>query len=142
MHSTDIDEVLDIELAAYPFPWVRDNFVDSLHSGYQCWVARDAQHHLLGYYLMMVAVDEAHLLNITVHVHRQGQGAGLQLLDHASAQARELGMASMLLEVRPSNTRALAIYQRYGFRQIGLRRNYYPAAQQQREDAIVMRLPL
>jgi ribosomal-protein-alanine N-acetyltransferase len=48
-------------------------------------------------------------------------------------------MESVLLEVRPSNTRALEIYERYGFKQIGRRKGYYPAADGQREDAIVMR---
>jgi ribosomal-protein-alanine N-acetyltransferase len=64
------------------------------------------------------------------------------MLDKAVALARDKNMRSVLLEVRPSNHRALAVYKQYGFSQIGLRRNYYPAAQNKREDAIVMRLPL
>lgn len=142
MQAHDIDAVLAIETGAYPFPWVRQNFVDSLNFGYQAWTMRDARQDLLGYFLMMIVVDEAHLLNITIDSSRQGQGAGLRLLQRCADLAREMGMQSILLEVRPSNTRALAIYQRFGFLQIGLRKNYYPGAQGQREDALVMRLPL
>jgi ribosomal-protein-alanine N-acetyltransferase len=74
-----------------------------------------------------------------VSAGKHGQGLGRFLLNQAVACARGLGMTSMLLEVRPSNTRALRIYERYGFKQIGRRKGYYPAADQQREDAIVMR---
>jgi ribosomal-protein-alanine N-acetyltransferase len=87
----------------------------------------------------MAVVDEAHLLNVAVSAEKQGQGLGRFLLNQAVACARGLGMESVLLEVRPSNTRALEIYERYGFKQIGRRKGYYPAADGQREDAIVMR---
>ena len=97
---------------------------------------------LLGYFLLMAVVDEAHLLNVAVGAALQGQGLGRFLLNQAVACARGLGMESMLLEVRPSNLRALDIYQRYGFSQIGRRKGYYPADNQQREDAIVMRLDI
>jgi ribosomal-protein-alanine N-acetyltransferase len=97
---------------------------------------------LLGYFLVMQVVDEAHLLNVAVAEEWQGQGLGRFLLNQSVACARGLGMESMLLEVRPSNVRALGIYERYGFEQIGRRKGYYPAADQQREDAIVMRYTL
>jgi ribosomal-protein-alanine N-acetyltransferase len=142
MLAADLDEVLRIEFAVYPFPWVRRNFLDSLDSGYEAWVLRDAGQRVCGYFLLMMAVDEAHLLNITVDPAVHGRGLGLALLEHAAGLARAGNMQSVLLEVRPSNQRALAIYQRYGFSRIGVRRNYYPAAHGQREDAIVMRLVL
>ncbi|MGV3652707.1 MAG: ribosomal protein S18-alanine N-acetyltransferase [Noviherbaspirillum sp.] len=142
MQTADLDEVVRIEYSVYPFPWMRQNFVDSLDSGYDAWVMRDAQGRICGYFLLMMAVDEAHLLNITIDPALHGRGLGLALLDHATALARRRGMQSILLEVRPSNQRALGIYRRYGYGQIGSRKNYYPAAQGQREDAIVMRLVL
>lgn len=129
-----------IELEAYPFPWSRGNFADSLQSGYHARVLRSVSSELLGYFLMMYVVDEAHLLNITVAPRLHGRGVGHWLLDQARQQAKEAGMESMLLEVRPSNLRALHVYQRYGFAQIGRRKQYYPAANNGREDAIVMRL--
>lgn len=142
MEVADLDEVVRIEYSVYPFPWVRQNFLDSLDSGYDAWVLRDAERRMCGYFLLMMAVDEAHLLNITVEPLLHRRGLGLALLDHAAALARRRRMQSILLEVRPSNHRALAIYRRYGYGQIGVRKNYYPAALGQREDAIVMRLAL
>ena len=140
MHEGDLDAVMKLEQDNYPYPWTRGNFADSLRCGYQARVLRSPSGELLGYFLMMYAVDEAHLLNITVAAHLHGKGIGRWLLDQAQREAREAGMHSMLLEVRPSNLRAQHVYQRYGFSQIGLRRNYYPAANNSREDAIVMRL--
>lgn len=142
MHESDLDEVLALENSVYPHPWSRTNFTDSLGSGYQAWVLRDQNRQLLGYFLLMPVVDEAHLLNVAVSVEMQGRGLGRFLLEQLLACARGLSVESVLLEVRPSNTRALEIYRRYGFAQIGRRKGYYPAVDRQREDAIVMRLPL
>ena len=123
MRLEDVDEVLAIEEDLYPFPWTRGNFVDSIASGYSAWGYR---------------VDEAHLLNISVAAQRQRMGFGARLLSHARQGARQAGATSLLLEVRPSNEKALALYRRFGFRQIGVRRAYYPAAQG-REDALVLK---
>jgi ribosomal-protein-alanine N-acetyltransferase len=90
----------------------------------------------------MYAVDEAHLLDVAVSGARQGSGLGRYLLDRIAARARAKGMTSILLEVRPSNGRALQVYERYGYAQIGRRKGYYPAHEGQREDAIVMRFAL
>jgi ribosomal-protein-alanine N-acetyltransferase len=139
MQQSDLADVLALEESVYPHPWSMGNFVDSLSSNYEAWVLRDQNGDLLGYFLLMAIVDEAHLLNVAVSAERQGQGLGRVLLNQAVACARGLGMESVLLEVRPSNTRALEIYERYGFKHIGRRKGYYPAANQQREDAIVMR---
>jgi len=142
MQEGDLDEVVAVEQAVYPHPWTRANFSDSLAQGYQAWVLRAQDRELLGYFLIMAIVDEAHLLNVAVSAQWQGKGLGRFLLNQSVALARGLGMESMLLEVRPSNIRALEIYQRYGFNEIGRRKGYYPAANQQREDAIVMRYAL
>ena len=142
MQESDLADVVALEQKVYPHPWSMANFTDSLKSHYQAWVLRQHDGTLLGYFLLMAIVDEAHLLNVAVAVERQGQGLGHLLLNQAVACARGLGLESVLLEVRPSNLRALHIYERYGFQQIGRRKGYYPAAHQQREDAIVMRFDL
>lgn len=142
MTLDDLPEVIVIENSVYPHPWTRGNFLDSLYSGYQAWVLRDAGGTLMGYFLVMFAVDEAHLLNITVRRDLHGKGFGRLQLDRITALVKEHGMASILLEVRPSNARALAVYEQYGYVQIGRRKAYYPAANNTREDAIVMRLAL
>ena len=142
MRLTDVDDVLMLEQAVFPHPWSRTNFTDSLASGYDAWVLRDASGALAGYFLLMGAVDEAHLLDVAVAVERQGSGLGRYLLDQVAARARGMGVLSVLLEVRPSNVRALDVYRRYGFAEIGRRRAYYPAHEGRREDAIVMRFVL
>jgi len=138
----DIDEVFALETSVYPHPWSRGNFIDSLSSGYHGWTLRDDAGTLVGYFLLMAVVDEAHLLNVAVAAPRQRQGLGLYLLDKIAACARGLSMDSILLEVRPSNLRALKVYEQYGFTEIGRRKAYYPAHNGQREDAIVMRFKL
>lgn len=142
MLPADVDEVYALECSVFPHPWSRANFTESLASGYDAWTVRDAQGALAGYYLLMYAVDEAHLLDVAVAAGRQRQGLGRHLLDRIGERAREQGMGSVLLEVRPSNLRALDVYRRYGYREIGRRKGYYPAHGGQREDAIVMRIDL
>ena len=143
MTARDVDEMLALEQSVYPMPWSRGNFVDALNCAYPAWVLRDASGLLLAYFLLMPMVDEVHLLNLAVRADSQRHGLGRFMLDKALACARGMGMASMLLEVRPSNVGALALYERDGFLQVGRRKGYDPAAeQQQREDAIVMRRAL
>lgn len=142
MVAADLEEVYALELSVYPHPWSRGNFLDSLSSGYSAWTLRDEHGRLAGYFLLMAAVDEAHLLNVAVAAARQRTGLGRYLLDKIAACARGLGMDAILLEVRPSNLRALKVYERYGFAEIGRRKAYYPAHNGQREDAIVMRYVL
>jgi len=142
MQVSDLPDVLAIENDVYPHPWSRGNFLDSLYSGYEAWTLRDPAGMLAGYFLVMIAVDEAHLLNISVRRDLHGKGVGRMQLDKVATLSRDKGMASILLEVRPSNQRALAVYRQYGFEQIGVRKGYYPAADNTREDAIVMRFAL
>ncbi|HEY4542777.1 MAG TPA: ribosomal protein S18-alanine N-acetyltransferase [Noviherbaspirillum sp.] len=142
MQVDDLNAVMAIENDVYPYPWTRGNFLDSLYSGYQAVVLRAPDGMLAGYFMLMLGVDEAHLLNISVRRDLQGRGIGRCLLDRVVALARAHAMDSILLEVRPSNVRACDVYRRYGFLEIGRRRGYYPAAGNTREDAIVMRLEL
>jgi len=142
MQAADISDVLAIENDVYPFPWTRGNFLDSINSGYETWILRNGAGVLNGYFLLMPAVDDAHLLNITVHRDLQGYGIGMLLLNKAKAITLDRKLNALLLEVRPSNTRAEKIYERYGFTRVGVRKGYYPAPNNQREDAIVMKLDL
>ena len=142
MRPADLPAVEAIERQIYAYPWSLANFGDSLDSGYQCWLVRNATAALAGYFLVMLAPDEAHLLNITVAPLWQGRGLARLMLERIRVIARSHAVPAVLLEVRPSNPHALAVYRHVGFRQIGVRKRYYPAADAQREDAIVMRLDL
>ncbi|MBD8050371.1 ribosomal protein S18-alanine N-acetyltransferase [Limnohabitans sp. JUR4] len=141
MTPEDLDAVMAIEQTAYSHPWSRGNFRDSLNPLFDAhclWLDGE----LLGYFLAMHGVEEMHLLNITVAPSRQGQGWGHMMLDALSLISRSQGAQWLWLEVRQSNVRALQVYERYGFRQISIRKDYYPAGRQQREHAVVMSLKL
>jgi [ribosomal protein S18]-alanine N-acetyltransferase len=141
MTDADLDEVVAAESEIYPFPWTRGNFVDALHAGYSAWVLRDAAGRVAAYSVLMMALDEAHLLNLSVARQAQRTGLGWRTLDWMAGVARGHGGRTMLLEVRPTNEAAVRLYERYGFDRIGVRRGYYPA-HGGREDAIVMRIAL
>ncbi|HVB49038.1 MAG TPA: ribosomal protein S18-alanine N-acetyltransferase [Burkholderiales bacterium] len=140
MRERDLDGVLAIESAVYSHPWTRGNFADSLRAQYECrtWRLGD---ELVGYFVLMVAAGETHLLNLSIAAAWQCKGHGGALLMEALGVAREHGARHLFLEVRPSNAAALALYERFGFRRIAVRRGYYPA-HDGREDALVLSRPL
>jgi ribosomal-protein-alanine N-acetyltransferase len=140
MRETDLAEVIAIENAIYSHPWTRGNFTDSLRASYQCWTWR-LGNELLGYFVLLVAAGEGHLLNLSIATARQRAGHGSALLTEAMRMARSRGAQHVFLEVRPSNLGAKALYNRFGFRQVAVRPGYYPA-QGGREDALVLTLAL
>ncbi|WP_369692845.1 ribosomal protein S18-alanine N-acetyltransferase [Azovibrio restrictus] len=140
MTEQDLERVAALEAAVQPFPWSANHFADSLRAGHWAWVLR-GKGELLGFVVLMAVLDEAHLLNLAIAPGHQGQGLGARLLRHVLQWSARQGMASMYLEVRPSNGRALALYQHLGFREIGRRKAYYPA-QTGREDALLYRRSL
>lgn len=135
MNERDLDAVAALEASLQTFPWSRGNFADSLSAGYSVWVLRLGG-DLVGFSVVMSVVDEAHLLNIGVAKRYHGQGYGARLLRHAMEYARLGGGRMLFLEVRPSNDKAVELYRHFGFRQIGLRKGYYPALVG-REDGLI-----
>jgi ribosomal-protein-alanine N-acetyltransferase len=140
MREPELAEVLAIENAIYTHPWTRGNFADSLKAGYQCWTWR-AGAELVGYFIVLIAAGEAHLLNLSVAAGYQRGGHGSALLVEAMRLARARGAAHIFLEVRPSNDGAKALYRRFGFHQVAVRPGYYPS-RGGREDALVLTLAL
>jgi len=136
----DLDPVVAIEREIYEFPWSLGNFRDSLAAGYSCWACHGAD-GLVGYAVMMIGAGEAHLLNLSVAAARQRRGYGRQLLEHLMGVARSYGARVLFLEVRPSNAAGRALYAAYGFEQVGIRREYYPA-RGGREDALLLNYQL
>lgn len=141
MTETDLDWIVTAEADLHAFPWSRGNFFDSLQAGYACWAMRRGAVPI-AYAVLLLVLDEAHLLNISVCTAAQRQGVATLLLRHLFEQARVGGATQMFLEVRPSNEGALSLYQQQGFQSVGRRKRYYPAAGGGREDAIVMRRAL
>jgi len=141
LQAQRLNDLMVLERRVYPFPWTSGNFEDALRSGYSAWTLVGPDEQIIAYAVAMLAVDEAHLLNLAVEPRRQQQGYGRCMLDWMARTLHEYGARSLLLEVRPSNLEAQRLYRSYGFEQIGVRRGYYPA-RWGREDAIVMRVAL
>jgi ribosomal-protein-alanine N-acetyltransferase len=137
MQPAHLDDVVAIEQRAHAFAWTRTNFIDSLAAGYSAQVLMDGA-RMLGYAIVSFAVDTAELLNISIAPEFQRRGWGRYLLGELLRQAGAKGLEQMLLEVRMSNRSAQALYEQSGFTRVGLRRNYYRAANGGSEDALVM----
>jgi len=136
----DLDAVMEIESRAYDFPWTQGIFRDCLRVGYCCW-CYEIDGLIQGYGVMSVAAGESHILNISVRPESQRQGIGSKLMKHFLQLARRHDADTVMLEVRPSNKLAIKLYEKLGFNEIGVRRNYYPA-HQGREDALLLALSL
>lgn len=140
MTQYDLDAVMAIELAAYPFPWTYGIFEDCLRSGYRAWlVARGSM--ICGYGLLSTGAGEAHVLNLCVAPGERRQGLGSLLLERLLEDARAAAAERVFLEVRPSNAHAVSLYEARGFHLITRRPNYYPT-HTGREDALVMAMEL
>ena len=140
MRSADLSEVAFLEKSLYAFPWSLGNFRDSVNAGYDCWTVTHGE-AVIGYAILMIALDEAHLLNFAVASEWQNQGIGRDFLRHMVEVARAAACQIVYLEVRPSNVAARHLYRRLGFQQIAIRPEYYPAVSG-REDALFLGLAL
>jgi ribosomal-protein-alanine N-acetyltransferase len=136
MCSADLDSVAAIENSIYTFPWGRGVFSDCLIAGYPCFVL-EIDDTVVGYAIMSVAAAEGHILNLCIAARLQRQGLGQRLLDRLLELSNELQIERLFLEVRPSNTAAVNLYETNSFIHLGIRKGYYKAAEG-REDALVL----
>jgi len=136
MRPVDLVPVVAIEQAAYPFPWSDGIFRDCLRVGYCCWVV-EQESAVIGYGIMQVVARESHILNLCVHPAYHRQGFGRALLARLLDLARDHRADTVLLEVRPTNEAAIALYTRMGFNEVGVRRSYYPG-HKGKEDALIL----
>jgi len=140
MTEQDLEHVMRIELALYPFPWTRRIFEDCLRVGYRCHVG-EIDGNFAGYGVMSTGAGEAHVLNLCVAREFQRQGLAREMLGLLLDEADKLEVRDVFLEVRPSNIAAMTLYEQMGFNQVGLRKDYYPA-KEWREDAIIFAFSL
>lgn len=142
MRKVDLARVMEIETKNYTFPWSEDIFKDCFSVlSYSCWVCEDAEEKVVAYAILSVAAGEAHILNISVDPKTQGLGVGRKMMEHLIEIASK-NADTLFLEVRPSNAKAQALYESLGFNEIGMRKDYYPAENNTREDAIMLALEL
>ena len=138
MTHSDLNAVLQGELASYPYPWTRKNFEDCLGNNrlFSCWVL-ELDDQLAGHVILSTGAGEAHILNICVYPEYQNKGWGRKLLIEAEWIAKQYKAENCILEVRQSNVVGIHLYHSEGYNEIGIRKNYYPN-DKGREDAIVM----
>jgi ribosomal-protein-alanine N-acetyltransferase len=141
MTPGDVAQVGAVERASYQFPWSEGIFRDCLRVGYLCRVA-DLDGEIVAYGVVAMGAGEAHILNLCVRADLRGRSIGRQMLMLLLERSRQAGMDAVFLEVRPSNPYAIALYQSVGFVQVGLRKGYYQAPDNGREDALVLKLDL
>lgn len=136
MQPKDVEEVLAIEHSMYDYPWTEGIFKDCLRVGYCCWLLMEDD-EIVGYSVLSAAAGESHLLNLCVRKKSQRRGYGRRLTEHMLQVALRHDAAVCLLEVRPSNTAAIELYEEMNFVEVGTRPNYYPA-KKGHEDALIL----
>lgn len=136
MRMSDLDEIMEIEQSLYDFPWSKSIFSDCIQVGYSCWTYKQ-NYQIQAYGVLSAGAGEAHILTLCVSNMFQRQGLGKLVLEYFVDLAKDHQAEILLLEVRPSNVAAVSLYQKYGFNEVGTRKDYYPS-NDGREDAIIM----
>lgn len=138
MRMKDLAEVLRNETRAYQFPWTAGIFADCIANSEECWAVWLGG-DIVGHGILTCGAGEAHVLNVCIGRDHQGSGHGRRLLEFLLQRARARESGIVFLEVRPSNRVARGLYESMGFREVGRRRDYYPASTGN-EEACVMAL--
>lgn len=135
-----LDQVEEIERICFEDPWSRKIFEESLQDEKTTSLAAQAEDGaILGYIFFTALLDEGGVDNIAVLPAARRQGVASALLEAFHSYGRAHGLADLFLEVRPSNEGAAALYQKFGYKEVGRRKNYYLDP---KEDAIIMKLEL
>jgi len=132
----DVPELLVIEIAQFPEPWSRTMLLDEITNleNRRYTVAVESK-EIIGYLGVMFVMDELNIKTIVTLPGHEGRGVATSLMDEAWENAKARDIARATLEVAVSNERAQALYARYGFRPVGIRKNYYERIQ---EDALIL----
>ena len=138
MTPSDLPDVVAIETEAFSTPWKADTFEGLIgREGLELLTFADSEDGVIGYAVLWCILDQGELANIAIRPELRGRGLGARLLAEVVEICRRKGVKSLYLEVRDSNRAAVSLYERFGFRDVGRRKNYY---QSPREDARVMEL--
>ena len=136
MTNNDLQQAIAIEKKSYDFPWSDEVIKDCLVNKYDCYVA--GNDNILGYMISKITNQDSHILNLTIDSEYRGLGIGSSFIDLMIKKCKLHRSEYIYLEVRINNTIARSLYQKFGFRSIGVRKNYY-RNKTGREDAIVYR---
>jgi [ribosomal protein S18]-alanine N-acetyltransferase len=142
MREENLDRVLEIERSSFPRPWSPEHFLEELRLPFSkillAWSKREQVASLVGYVCRWLTAEELHVLNVTVHPEWRCRAIGRRLIEEVLMEARSARAARALLEVRRNNAPAIALYEKVGFRKVGVRPDYYGSGQ----DAVLMELEL
>ena len=138
MSPEDIDGVYIIEQLAYKNPWTKQNFIDELNNVYSRMYVLKEGDYILGYVGAWVVIDEADVTKVTILPDLQNKGLGKYIFNFLIESLKEENVRQVNLEVRKSNSGAIHLYEKFGFKKIAVRKNYYGDG----EDALIYVLVL
>ncbi len=125
MRVEDIEEVAEIEKAVFSMPWSKEAFEDTIQKDMTIYIVAKKQGKVAGYCGLWISFDEADIMNVAVDAKYRRQGIAQQMLLFLMEQAKEKGVEKFTLEVRESNQSAINLYEKLGFKSVGLRKNFY-----------------
>ena len=140
IQMVDLDHIYDMECQSYDFPWTRNILKDCIMNRYDSYLAT-YNNIVVGYIISKVTPFESHVLNLTVNKKYRNNGIGSELLEMVIHKCTILKSEMLLLETRLTNGSAIALYEKYGFKKIGFRKDYYKTSLG-KEDAIVYKKTL
>ena len=135
MKEEDIDSVLDISSLSFSIPWSKDSYIQELTNPIARYLIAKIDDKVVGFMGTWIVLDESHITNIAVHPNYRKQGIGSSLLEEFLKYCKSQGCIAYTLEVRNSNKAARTLYEKYNFKQEGVRKGYY---EDTKEDAIIM----
>lgn len=135
MEERDLEQVYNIECDNFSMPWSRASFLSSIHNADHIYMVAEQEQQILGYCGIWGIAGEGQITNVSVKKIFQRQGVANTLLDSCLKKGNEMGLASYTLEVRESNYRAIALYEKMCFEQVGIRKNFYDKP---KENAVIM----
>ncbi|VEG90316.1 ribosomal protein S18-alanine N-acetyltransferase [Legionella spiritensis] len=143
MQVSDLDRVYTIELASHKAPWSRSILQDCILVGYNCRVLESTEKstgpRIVGYLIARQSNGVCHILNLCIDVSCQGKGYGRFLLKNLLESLDKNLIATLILEVRPTNKAAIALYESLGFQRKGIKTGYYMDEDGKEEDALVLK---
>lgn len=141
LQPADFDRLYQIEQQAHSFPWSKNTLLSNQGEHYLN-LKIVSNHVIVGFAICQIILDEATLFNIAIDPAHQQQGLGRKLLQQLIHKLHQHSVSTLWLEVRQSNLPAQKLYDSLGFNTVTQRKHYYPLANNQREDALVMALSL
>ena len=136
MMETHVSQVAALEALCFSDPWSEKSVASELTNPLSYWLVAVEGETVAGYVGSQTVIDETDMMNIAVHPDFRRQGIAEALVEDLVAALREKGSHCLTLEVRESNDPAIHLYEKMGFAQIGLRKNYY---RNPRENALILR---